>query len=424
MTERPSPDAPAEWGPPDAAAVLEQLPDPVIVVSREGRLMWGNQRAVDTFGIGLEEGRHRSLAEFVHPDDLVTAMASVESVQLKPVGTTIDVRARDRSGSWARFEVRGWSGLHDPHVRGIVAVLRRVEDRGRWGVTGGDPGRLAAVLEWSPGLTMLLDRKGRVLAVNRAFSSILGVEVEATVGRPLSELVLPDQAVGVDDVLAAVLDSGGPRSFEATFRSGRDRRPTPFGLTAQNLLEDAEVHAIVVSGVDIAALVETRAELAHRATHDPLTGLPNRVLVLEQLDLALRASVGTTACVGLVFCDVDGFKAINDAHGHGVGDEVLVAVAERLRSVLRPDDTAGRLGGDEMVVIVLRDTVDEVEAVVAEITASVAEPIATGIGPVAVTLSAGYAAARGGARADELLRRADAAMYARKRARAAADPDA
>ncbi|HYI61266.1 MAG TPA: diguanylate cyclase [Acidimicrobiales bacterium] len=397
--------------------MLEQLPDPVIVTNAEGRLTWANQRAIEAFGVDVAGGRNRSVADFLHPDDVVTALASVESVQLKAVGTPIEVRIRDRSGSWVKYEARGWSGLHDPHVRGIVAVLRKVDDRGRWDVTGGDAGRLAAVLEWSPGLTMLLDRGGRVLAVNRAFSSILGRDVESTLGRPLPELVVDEQAAEVADVLAAIATEGGSRSFEATLLSGGTRLPTPFGFTAVNLLEDADVHAIVVSGIDIASLVESRAELAHRATHDPLTGLPNRVLVLERLDLVLRASVGTTACVGLVFCDIDGFKAINDAHGHGVGDDVLVEVARRIHSVLRRDDTAGRLGGDEMVVIALRDTVEEVEDVVRQVTQVVADPIETSAGPVRLTLSAGSATARHGARADDLLRRADAAMYAHKRAR-------
>jgi diguanylate cyclase (GGDEF)-like protein len=241
--------------------------------------------------------------------------------------------------------------------------------------------------------------------------------VESTLGRPLPELVVAEQADEVREVLAGIVKEGGSRSFEATLLSSGTRLPTPFGFTAVNLIEDADVHAIVVSGIDIASLVESRAELAHRATHDPLTGLPNRVLVLERLDLLLRASVGTTARVGLVFCDIDGFKAVNDAHGHSVGDDVLIEVADRVRSVLGRDDTAGRLGGDEMVVIALRDTVEEVEDVARQIIATCATPIETTAGLVQLTVSAGAAAAHDGARADDLLRRADAAMYARKRSR-------
>ncbi len=420
MAERPATDAALildGWGPPDPSAVLAQLPDPVIVTTADGRLTWANKRAIETFGIDPTAGRNRSMADFLHPDDIVTAMSSVESVQLKAVGTPIQVRVRDRHGIWVKYEARGWSGLHDPHVRGIVAVLRKIEDRGQWDVSGGDTNRLAAVLEWSPGLTMLLDRDGRILGVNRAFSALLGRDVESTIGNPLPDLVIEEQAAEVADVLATIASEGGTRSFEATLRPRGDRLPTPFGLTAVNLLDDSDVEAIVVSGVDIASLVESRAELAHRATHDPLTDLPNRVLVLERLDVMLRASVGTTARVGLVFCDIDGFKAVNDAHGHAVGDEVLVEMGIRLQSVLGRDDTAGRLGGDEMVVIALRDTVEEVEGVARQVTEVMARPIETSVGPLPISVSAGCAAARDGARADDLIRRADAAMYARKRAR-------
>ncbi|HEX7131184.1 MAG TPA: diguanylate cyclase [Iamia sp.] len=405
------------WGEPDALAVLESLPDPVIVIDSDLRLTFGNHRAVTTFGLSVEEGRGRSIIEFIHPDDLVTAAASLETVQDKDLGTSVEIRVRHADGHWIPVEGRGWSGVHDHRVRGIVVVLRLIDDRGAWRVTAGDARRQAAVLDHSPSMTLLLDSHGRLEGASRMFSATLGLDLESNLGRYLADLVVDQDARPARRSFETVLVEGGTHSFEATFRAADDRQPVPFWLTAVNLLDDIDVQAVVVSGVEIASLVEARERLAHQATHDALTGLANRILLLETLDLALRASVGTTACVGLVFCDIDGFKQVNDEHGHHVGDEVLVEIADRIGRVLHPDDTAGRLGGDELVVVAIRDSVADVEAAMATIVEAVERPFTTSAGDVEVRMSAGCAVARQGARSEDLLRRADQAMYAAKNAR-------
>jgi diguanylate cyclase (GGDEF)-like protein len=266
-------------------------------------------------------------------------------------------------------------------------------------------------------MTLLLDSHGRLQGASRVFTATLGLDLESSLGRHLTDLVVDRDSRPVRRSFETVLVEGGTHSFEATFRTAPDRAPVPFWLTAVNLLDDVDVQAVVISGVEIAGLVEARERLAHQATHDALTGLANRLLLLERLDLALRASVGTTACVGLVFCDIDDFKQVNDQHGHHVGDEVLIEIARRIGSVLRPDDTAGRLGGDELVVVAIRDSVADVEATMAAIVEAVEHPFHTGDGEVEIRMSAGCAVARQGARSEDLLRRADQAMYAAKAAR-------
>lgn len=402
------------WGPPDASTVLQALPDPVVVMDADGRVTWANHRAELTFGMSLEAGRGLSMIEVIHPDDLATAAASLETVQGKEVGTSVEVRVRHADGTWLPMEIRGWSGVHDPRVRGIVLVLRRLDDRGAWNVTSGDSRREAAVLDTSPTLTLLVDSHGRLEGASRVFTSTLGLDLEGSLGRFLTDLVIEPDVSEVRQALHEVLLSGGNRSFEATFQASSDHTPTPFWLTATNLLDDAAVRAVVISGVAISRLVEARDRLVHQATHDGLTGLANRVLLMERLDVALRSSVGTTARVGLVFCDIDGFKQVNDSHGHAVGDEVLVEIGRRLREELQEGDTVGRLGGDELVVVTVRDSVAEVEATMARLVTAVEEPFETSVGPVAVRMSAGCAVARQGARSEDLLRRADQAMYAVK----------
>jgi diguanylate cyclase (GGDEF)-like protein len=167
---------------------------------------------------------------------------------------------------------------------------------------------------------------------------------------------------------------------------------------------------------DIAERRRAEEELEHLALHDPLTGLANRVLFMERLTQALARNERRPSSVAVLFLDLDRFKLVNDTMGHDVGDRVLASVAGRLRSVLRPVDTAARLGGDEFVVL-CEDLEDErhVLTIAERIVGLVAEPIDLGSAEAQVSTSIGIALARGvGDRPEVLLRNADAAVYRAK----------
>ncbi len=186
---------------------------------------------------------------------------------------------------------------------------------------------------------------------------------------------------------------------------------------AVNLLDDPAVQGIVVTSRDISDRVLLDQQLEYSATHDRLTGLVNRALIDEQLTPAMARSARSGRRLALCYIDLDDFKAINDELGHLAGDEVLVEVGARLRGALRAGDVAGRIGGDEFVVI-LNPVRDEVEA------ASVAERILANIagvahlteGSVRIGASVGVSLNLVGDTADRLLRRADSALLDAKRA--------
>ncbi|MGY1718444.1 putative bifunctional diguanylate cyclase/phosphodiesterase [Blastococcus sp. SYSU DS0552] len=175
----------------------------------------------------------------------------------------------------------------------------------------------------------------------------------------------------------------------------------------------ASVKAIVTS---VRQREELQFALAHQATHDPLTELPNRAQALTLVTSALHRGRRSGEMTGLLFIDLDGFKAVNDGHGHAAGDEVLRAVAGRLRAAVRPGDVVCRLGGDEFVVLVEpvhaeHDLIDLAERLIA----SVSEPIPVGALTVGVGASVGVAISRdGGTDADVLFAEADTAAYRAK----------
>ncbi len=159
-------------------------------------------------------------------------------------------------------------------------------------------------------------------------------------------------------------------------------------------------------------LTSMKEDLRHRAFHDALTGLPNRVLFAEQVGEALTQAVNGYAAV--LFIDLDDFKTVNDSLGHQAGDELLIAVAGRVESALRPSDLAARLGGDEFAVLAHVGQTAEVRDIAGRLLAVLDEPVTIMGREISVHASVGVAFGQAGTRVEELLRNADAAMYEAK----------
>lgn len=160
-------------------------------------------------------------------------------------------------------------------------------------------------------------------------------------------------------------------------------------------------------------------ELTRDALHDPLTRLPNRTLMLDRLASALARSERSSKKVVVFFIDLDGFKLVNDRFGHEAGDQFLIEMAERLRGAVRPQDTVARIGGDEFVVICEGFTGDEAEwrPLQERLTAAVEVPMEIVGQSVSVSASVGLAVGGRNSEPEAMLRDADLAMYAVKRAR-------
>jgi diguanylate cyclase (GGDEF)-like protein len=186
------------------------------------------------------------------------------------------------------------------------------------------------------------------------------------------------------------------------------------------LLETYAGHAGVLIENDrleqsLTEVTELKEQLRHQAYHDALTGLPNRVLFAERVARAIRPGEEATAAV--LFLDLDDFKTINDSLGHHVGDELLVAVARRVESAVRPGDVPARLGGDEFAVLARVVVAEEAERIADRLVRALEEPFVIEDREISVHTSVGIAFGEpGSALADELLRNADVAMYDAKRA--------
>jgi Amt family ammonium transporter len=195
-------------------------------------------------------------------------------------------------------------------------------------------------------------RDYRVLYVNAAFTRIFGFSAGELLGGDLQDFIVPQTRRKESALVNKDVDRFGFVSLD-TVRKNKDDGLVDVALEAGPLMVNGSKAGYVISYRDVGERKRLEARLQHDALHDALTGLPNRALFLDRLSVAFtRRSRSRGLNCGVLFLDLDRFKEINDTLGHAAGDALLVAVAERLRGTLRPQDTAARLGGDEFAILV------------------------------------------------------------------------
>jgi diguanylate cyclase (GGDEF)-like protein/PAS domain S-box-containing protein len=264
---------------------------------------------------------------------------------------------------------------------------------------------------------------GVLLDVNPAFEALLGRPADELHGRSVLEQVPPDLAASAREAHAALLAGPGRPMRHETRVVRPDGTEIPVQVTASWVDRSADGVAahLVIIVEDITERKTLEAALVHRSMHDPLTGLPNRLLFQDRLWHALERGhrERTPTCVLII--DLDGFKKINDKMGHPMGDLVLVSFAERLRSVLRASDTAARLGGDEFSIVCENTEPADAEVLAARLRTTVTDPLALGEHSIPLGISIGIGCVPGGDEPGQIyervVRAADDAMYADKAAR-------
>jgi len=208
----------------------------------------------------------------------------------------------------------------------------------------------------------------------------------------------------------------GPRFVDQRILR-RDGTRVHIQARCSDLRDEPTVDGLVFTLRDVTEQHKLEEEMRHRAFHDALTGLPNRVLLQDRIAQQLASSRRTALIAGVLFVDLDDFKVVNDTLGHSVGDELLVEAAARLHQLIRGSDTAARLGGDEFALLIAdaKDTA-AVEAAAERVVSAFAEPFALATGLVTSTVTVGVATTLDSVDTDELLRHADLALYAAKAA--------
>ncbi len=280
-----------------------------------------------------------------------------------------------------------------------------------------DLASLASIVEGSGDAIAGTGPDGRIVSWNSAAESLFGHTAEEVAGRPIGVVVQAKDATRIGAMVDAVRQNGVVQHDDDVPCRTKDGRTIPTSVSLSPIKDDAgSVVALSMIARDTSQRKALEKRLEHRALHDPLTGLGNRALFAERVTHALLRSTRERKQVAVLFLDLDGFKAVNDTLGHGAGDELLVAVAERLRSCTRPEDSVARLGGDEFALLLEgAEVLGDAVGVAQRILVALATPVTVRDRALLVGASIGVAlAAEGGVGAKELLRNADLAMYRAK----------
>ena len=381
-----------------------------------GGLLTTNEHFAEIAGVSAEDAVGMRWVNALHPDDAerVTAEWTSRAAAGQPYATTLRVMLPDGAVNWIQafttpVVVKG-------AVTGHLAAAVNVTDLRQAQLEAAESSaRFHAIFESSPVGTALTTSDCRIVEVNHRLCELTRLSVAELHERRVTDLFRPEDVTEDDKWLAPLL-AGELESHTVERRladSGSDG--TWVRVTAALVTDGEKRLGLLFKLEDVTARRRAEEWIEHLATHDSLTHLPNRVLLLDRLQQALRHAHRYGGGVGVLFIDLDRFKVINDTFGHDVGDELLAKVAVRLQRCARATDTVARLGGDEFVVVCPDVTSDQdVLQVAKHVREAIARPITVGHQALSVDMSIGIAFGVGTDSAEQLLKDADHAMYQAK----------
>ncbi len=388
--------------------VLDGLPV-LVFLEREGKIVFANAEARRTLGLTEGDWSPRPVEEVLW--GLFTGTAEPQTLLMgtehsSPFHATLP----DKNGRLIPIE--GTYSILHPELREAVIVAHPSE-RERAPRSKLMEDVLASLPEG-----VAIEHQNHVLYANPAFTRMFGYNVEEASGGSLRELIVPETRLNENASLLKAVDDHGFATAE-TVRCNKAGELVDVSLQIAPLLVDGARLGYVFTFRDIGEHKETEKKLEHDAMHDVLTGLPNRALFLDHVNLTLNRRLRDPGqgC-GVLYVDLDEFKQVNDSLGHAAGDALLIAAAGRLRACLRPQDSAARLGGDEFVVLVENIVSPyDLEVVASRILQEMERPFEVFGHEVRAGASIGAAVAGPDhLTSDLLLRDADFAMYRAKQA--------
>ncbi len=361
--------------------------------------------------------------DFVHPEDKQFMTRAVRQARYEGKPFDAEIRVIRSDGSERILHSQGQVARDEPG-RPITAsgTAHDITERKRAEEALDRLSRQHEMVLKSAGEGIFgLDLHGRATFVNPAAAHMTGWDTKELLGRPLHDILHHTKPNGAPYPLEecpihAALEDGATRSRDDEVFWRKDGTSFPVDYVSTPILQEGEVVGSVVTFKDITERKALEEQLRHQAFHDPLSGLPNRALFMDRLEHTLTRANRRGSKVAVLFMDLDNFKVINDSLGHEVGDQLLLAVAERLEACLRPEDTAARLGGDEFTILVEEvDGVSDAVRVAERIAESLQSPFVLDQHEVFSTTSIGIALSSPlQEQPADLLRHADLAMYRAK----------
>ncbi len=407
-------------------AMVEQLPAVLYVADFGAEATWHyvSPRIQELLGYSAEEwlADPRLWIAHIHPDDRqrVIEDENFDGRREIGVGNVSEYRMRTRDGRevWIRDEgvVIGDERNEPAHYRGFMIDISAQKDAELALRESEEQTRL--IIETASQAYVAIDGSGRIIDWNAQAEATFGWSRQEALGQPMEDRIIPiaDRAAhraGMARYLATGEGRLIGKRIEVTALH-RDGHEFLAELTIWPVGSGDSIHFSALIH-DITLRKQLEMQLQHQAFHDSLTGLANRALFRDRVAHALARQARSHGAVSVLFSDLDDFKTVNDSLGHDAGDQLLVAVAERLRAVMRPEDTIARFGGDEFAILLEETTEDGTRRAAERILEALRSPFEFHGRQVVMHASIGAAITAGGdTEPDDLLRQADLAMYTAK----------
>jgi diguanylate cyclase (GGDEF)-like protein/PAS domain S-box-containing protein len=398
--------------------VLENSVDVIVQYDLDGTLLWASPSLRHALGWAPDAvvGTHWEITEPADRPLLERALADALARGDDTLATRSRVRTADGGTRW----VHGVTRIVRDDDGGVSSLVSNLRDISEQVATE------QALIDSERHYRMLADNAtdvvihsgadGLIAWVSPSVQSILGRSPQDLIGARVVDFMHPADVARTRAIIREALALGetGGRT-EVRFDTG-DGRWRWMSMVGRALLDpDGRVVGGIDTLRDIQSEHDAREELRRMATRDPLTGLANRRQLMARLAVALGHRSHRDVRAGVLFVDVDRLKAINDEHGHQVGDDVLVELAARVDAAVGVDDVVARFGGDEFVVLLTDvSSVEHAARVATTVHAALAPPVRVGTRLLDVSVSIGLALAAATDTPDTLLRRADTALYRAK----------
>ncbi|MGZ6256107.1 MAG: putative bifunctional diguanylate cyclase/phosphodiesterase [Candidatus Limnocylindria bacterium] len=407
-------------------AMVEQLPAVVYVADIGAQATWHyvSPRIEELMGYSADEWlADRSLwMSNMHPDDRQRVIDAEDFGGRRAIGdrSVIEYRMRRRDGRevWIRDEevVIGDERGQPTRFRGFMIDISAQKEAELALRASEEQTRL--IIDSASQAYIAIDAQGRIIDWNAQAEATFGWSRKEALGEPLEETIIPvAERAGHRAGIARYLATGEGRligkRIEVTALH-RDGHEFLAELTIWPVGSGDDVHFSALVH-DITLRKELEMQLQHQAFHDSLTGLANRALFRDRVAHALARQARSHGAVSVLFSDLDDFKTVNDSLGHDAGDQLLVAVAERLRAVVRPEDTTARFGGDEFAILLEETDQEGTRRAAERIIEALRSPFEFHGRQVVMRASIGAAfTGDSSTQPDDLLRQADLAMYTAK----------
>src|SRR5215217_5917762 len=339
---------------------FERAATGMALVGTDGRFLRVNRSLCEILGYTERELLRKTFQEITHPDDLDVDLEHLRRLLAREVRTYQTEKRYVHQDGHVVWVLLSASVVHDEEGEPLyfVSQIQDVSERKKFEEA---LERLShqheKVLEAAGEGIFGLDLHGDVTFVNPAASDMTGWSTQDLLGRPMHNLLHHTKPDGTpypseECPIYAAFTTGTTHSRDDEVFWRKDGTSFPVEYTSTPIFEDGEIVGAVVTFRDITERKALKEQLQHQAFHDLLTGLPNRALFIDRLERALTRANRRASNVAVLFMDLDNFKVVNDSLGHKAGDQMLVGVAERLKTCLRSEDTAARLGGDEFTILV------------------------------------------------------------------------